>query len=678
VGGHLGGEGPPVPPVTALPLSLLVLALAGSTPELRHRLAERAEALLPEAGDAAAVMDLATGELMLAHHPDVLTRAFPPGSVLKLASAYAALDTHQLPEEPQRCRGRAEVGGRERACWLRSGHGHVELHRALALSCNLYFHALGEVLEGEALLGALRAFGLGRPTGALPGEEGGVLPPALSREDRIRVAAGDSERVRTTPLQLLQVAALVAGRGQARAPGGRAGPRLENVGAVDVLREAMRQATESGTLEATRLGTLEGAGKTGTARWEKGWHTHGWFIGFAPFHAPRFAVVVFAREGRGAHQAAQPGTELLIVALGHEEPASTPRELPPGHLRVRVLEKLQPMRATVRSAGGRLRCDGATLEVDGSTVEVGQGLLELGRPDWRCRELYAPGEGVVVRLGTTTRRYRGALRMTVLDGRLAFFNELSVEDYLRGVVGSELAGRPEALKAQAVVSRTFALAERGRHGRAGYDVCDLTHCQLYRGRQDERPEVDAAVEATRGKVLRGREGEALAPAFFHSSCGGATSTAGDVFGASGPSSAVVDRVGGSGPLCAASPHHRWHFEVSREELARALGLEAEGAAFEVLRADKGGRVLEARTFRVPLSGEAFHARVGRALGYQKVKSLALRAREEGGKVRFEGQGLGHGVGLCQYGANELERRGYGYEKILKHYFPERTVGEPSL
>ncbi|MFY0577173.1 SpoIID/LytB domain-containing protein [Cystobacter fuscus] len=191
------------------------------------------------------------------------------------------------------------------------------------------------------------------------------------------------------------------------------------------------------------------------------------------------------------------------------------------------------MRVRVMTDGGRLRCDGKTLELTGATAEIDQGLLDLGRPDRRCRELYAPGEGVVVRLGATTRRYRGALRATVLDGRIALFNELSVEDYLRGVVGSELAGKPEALKAQAVVSRTYALAGRNRHERAGYDVCDLTHCQLYRGRQDERPEVDKAVEATRGRVLRGRHAsEPLAPAYFHSSCGGATSTAASVFGAS--------------------------------------------------------------------------------------------------------------------------------------------------
>lgn len=659
---------------------LLVLSVAGGTPEPRTRLAERAEALLPDEDDAAAVMDLATGELVLAHHPAVLTRAFPPGSVLKLASAYAALDTHRLPEEPLRCRGRAEIGGRERTCWHRPGHGRLELTRALALSCNLYFHALGDALEGEALLRTLRAFGLGRPTGALPGEEGGVLPQVLSREDRIRVAAGDSERVQTTPLQLLQVAAMIAGRGQARRPGAvgdRHGPRLENVAAVDVLREAMRQAAESGTLGATRLGTLEGAGKTGTARWEKGWQTHGWFIGFAPFRAPRFAVVAFAREGRGAHQAAQPGTELLSLALGGEEPQSTPWERPPGHLRVRVLEKLRPVRATVTSHGGKLRCDGKTLELTGATAEIDQGLLDLGRPDWRCRELHVPGEGVVVRLGATTRRYRGGLRATVLDGQIALFNELPVEDYLRGVVGSELAGKPEALKAQAIVSRTYALAGRDRHGRAGYDVCDLTHCQLYRGRQDERADVDAAVEATRGKVLRGRgAGGPLAPTYFHSSCGGSTSTAANVFGSAEASTAVVDRVGTSRPLCAASPHHRWRFEVSREKLARALGIPAEGPAFEVLRGDSGGRALEVRTFGVPLSGQAFHARVGRELGYQTLKSLAMSAREVGSKVRFEGRGLGHGVGLCQYGAKELERRGYTYERILRHYFPERTIGEP--
>ncbi|MFY0577174.1 hypothetical protein ACN28S_25195 [Cystobacter fuscus] len=157
------------------------------------------------------------------------------------------------------------------------------------------------------------------------------MPQALSREDRIRVAAGDSERVQVTPLQLLQMAAVVAGRGQARSRGegsGRQGPRLGNLAAVEVLREAMRQAAESGTLEATRLGTLEGRGRRAPrAGTRAGTRTAG-SSGSRP--SARHASRWWSSPGRDVEptEAAQPGTELLSLALGGDAPKSTPWERP--------------------------------------------------------------------------------------------------------------------------------------------------------------------------------------------------------------------------------------------------------------------------------------------------------------------------------------------------------------
>jgi stage II sporulation protein D len=273
------------------------------------------------------------------------------------------------------------------------------------------------------------------------------------------------------------------------------------------------------------------------------------------------------------------------------------------------------------------------------------------------------------------RRFRGALTVTVRDGQLLLVNELPLEAYLGGVVGGEqLAGRPEALKAQAVVSRTYALAGLRRHAEAGHQLCDLTHCQLYRGRDDERPEVAAAVEATRGLVLRHRG--ALEPTAFHAACGGATSAPADVFGEASAQKGVSDVAPGeSAPLCGAAPDFTWTRALPRARLAAALGLPAEGPALEVLRRDAGGRVLEVRAFGVHLSGNALQARVGRALGFGVLKSLAVTVAEVDGEVRLSGRGLGHGVGLCQHGARELARRGQDFRHILAHYFPDGVLGD---
>lgn len=665
-----------------LALALAVGLGAGAAPPaapLAERLKTAAQSALPDEADAAAVVDLATGELVLAHHPAVLARAYPPGSVLKLVTAYAALSHEVDPSKVERCTGSATLLGDRYKCWSADGHGDVDLTRALAVSCNLYFNRLGSRLAPDAFLSAARSLGLGRSTASgLPSEEPGSLPPGLTSKELITVAAGDGYQVSVTPLQLLQLAASVAGRGQARPlspPGAktsRPGLVLANGAAVDFLREAMRQAAETGTLAGTRLGTVDGAGKTGTARWEHGFKTHAWFIGFAPFAAPRYAVVAFAHSGQGAVQAAQPGVALLRAAMGFE--ADPPAlAAAPGQLRIRVLERNHAQRALFETQSGHLSCDGAMLELAGARLEIDSGLIDVGKPNLRCRELTAPGEGVAVEVDGKRRRFRGSVRASVKDGQLAFVNDVKLEDYLRGVVGGEqLAGLPEALEAQAVVSRTYALAGRGRHEAAGYDLCDLTHCQLYRGRDDERAESDRAVAATKGQVLR-HQG-ALEPTFFHSACGGATSRPADVFKEASAQPGVKDSDARGKPLCAASPNFRWSWDVARARLASALGVPAEGPAFEAARRDPQGRVLELKSFGVPLTGNAFQARVGRALGFETLKSMKVRATEEAGVVHFRGDGLGHGVGMCQFGARELARQGRDYQAILRHYFPGGSLG----
>lgn len=365
---------------------------------------------------------------------------------------------------------------------------------------------------------------------------------------------------------------------------------------------------------------------------------------------------------------------LLALAWGESTPAARPERgpLPKGVvLRVRILGRSHPTRAWIRSNASTLVCDDVPLDVRDAEIRMDADRLDVGRPGLRCRRLWALGDGVTVRIDGSARHYRGSLRATVLDGEIALFNDVDVESYVRGVVGSEqLHGALEAIKAQAVVSRTYATQNVGRHANAGYDLCDLTHCQLYRGRSAESHEGDVAVRATRGEILR-KEDKPVA-AFFHSTCGGATSSTHDVFGTDDPSPGVRDG-DGTGILCLHSPFFQWSWEVTRMALAEALGVPARGKSFGVVSYDASGRALRVRAFGVEMTGEDFHARVGRAFGYQSLKSLKLTAVERGDRVRFDGQGMGHGVGLCQHGAYELARRGRTYREILAHYFSGSTV-----
>ncbi len=340
----------------------------------------------------------------------------------------------------------------------------------------------------------------------------------------------------------------------------------------------------------------------------------------------------------------------------------------PLDVRVRVLERERLTQATARAA--QLSCEGALLpspqrtRVDGARLVVGEKV---------CTELTLSGSP---ELSTDERtfRYPGVLRLTAARGALVVINSVDVEAYVARVLGAELAaGPPAALEAQAVVARTFALAARDRH--ADHALCDLTHCQRYSGDVEPSQAVQRATEATRGLVLR-RGGVALVPTYFHAACGGHTSDEAWVFPgrtAEPTGQAVPDLLRGK-PACAAAPDFQWTWSTSRLDLARAVGRKDTGAAFEPLQRDEAGRVVQLRTFGLRLSGADFASLVGRAFGWQALRSLRVSTTEVEGELRFEGRGLGHGVGLCQAGAVARAEAGADRAALLRHYFPGSVVG----
>jgi stage II sporulation protein D len=339
-------------------------------------------------------------------------------------------------------------------------------------------------------------------------------------------------------------------------------------------------------------------------------------------------------------------------------------------LEVRILELEKPGRVTLE--GKALTCNEQPLKE--TSVELRQYGQQLEFKETRCDSVTAVGE-VTVRTGEVKRRYPGKVRATIAAVGVHLVNEVELEDYLPGVVGSELAqGAPAALEAQAVVSRTFAASARERHGTAGHDLCDTAHCQLYRGREDESDATRAAVKRTAGQVLL-VGGVALRPAYFHAACGGATSRASDVFGELGVSPGVSDLLD-DGPACKDAEGFRWSFEVEKSELARVLGGDREAAAFTALRRDGASRAIEVMLLGKRMSGNQFVTQMGQRFGWKSIRSARVTVREAEAMVRFEGTGLGHGVGLCQHGAMALAKKGLDAQKILKRYFPDRTVRVP--
>ena len=293
--------------------------------------------------------------------------------------------------------------------------------------------------------------------------------------------------------------------------------------------------------------------------------------------------------------------------------------------------------------------------------------------------LLFPARDGTLRIGKI--RYRGTLRLRVREAtrRLDAINELGLERYLQGVITSEMRAHwpPEALRAQAVVARTYAAYEiRSGYTRSkrGFDVFDDDNSQAYRGVSGETPEAIEAVQATYGVVLRfdGR----LFKTFYQNTCGGRTESAQIVF----DEQPIPPLAGRECAYCSHSKHFRWKVEVQKADLAaRLYGNKeaADGLTARILEKTPGGLALKVvvqspRGGERPMSGRDFRS----AVGSSKLQSLAFDVTDAGDRLVIDGRGWGHLVGLCQEGA-----RGFAeahpeatYRDILQYYYPGATAG----
>ena len=294
------------------------------------------------------------------------------------------------------------------------------------------------------------------------------------------------------------------------------------------------------------------------------------------------------------------------------------------------------------------------------------------------------------------RAYRGSLELRRDGVGLVAINVVPLERYLAGVVGAEMGlRRPEeleALKAQAIVSRTYALRNQGRWKERGFDLLGSVSDQAYAGQLTESPLANAAVAATRGEVVTW-EGQPI-DAFFSSTCGGRTEEGVAAFaGASRPYlHAVDDRDATGTPWCATSPRYHWKAGWTAGQLALILR--------KTLAAENlpGGRASDLRDIRIGTHTAtdriATLELIGRN-GRTTVSGQAVRrvlAPPEGGilwstdftvhvtrtgtkleRIDVDGRGNGHGVGMCQWGAIGRARAGQDYHQILISYFPGTDI-----
>jgi stage II sporulation protein D len=275
------------------------------------------------------------------------------------------------------------------------------------------------------------------------------------------------------------------------------------------------------------------------------------------------------------------------------------------------------------------------------------------------------GEGFLV---VEHKRLRGELRLLNRNGKIRVINLVDLEEYLRGVVPSEVPHEwpEEALMAQAIAARTYALRQREQNTAQEYDLSATVRDQVYSGVEAETPRTDAAVRDTEGRVIT-YNGE-LIQAAYHSTSAGFTEDAKEVWGEEIPYLRGV-----SCPFDEDSPYYEWERGVGPDRLEEALraagyriGTLATLTPFDWTDSGRVGRlrVLHSEG-ELLIRGDDLR----RVLGYRELPSTRFDVGGMGRELRIRGNGYGHGVGLCQWGSKKLAERGYTADQILRYYYP---------
>ncbi len=347
-------------------------------------------------------------------------------------------------------------------------------------------------------------------------------------------------------------------------------------------------------------------------------------------------------------------------------------------------------------------------------------IYESGQNDFFLRASTKTSSNVVV--GYNTKTYRGGIGFKRYpDSVLTVINYISLDDYLYGVLPKEMSGSwpLEALKAQAIAARNFAVASMGKHSEHGFDICSTTDCQVYGGHSVEKPRSNQAVDESSGKLLK-YNGK-IVQAYYHSNSGGQTENIENIW-----TSSLPYIVGVHDPYSVGSPNTDWELSYTLKEIENILS--KKGYSIGTLKDVRIEEVSEnGRVQKLVFIGSAGKAELikekSRALfGYTTLKSMWFELGNKpmvtvvsrssysrtdlstanyvtangiessnnnsfvvtdgqntdklsfsSDKVVFRGHGFGHGLGMSQWGAKVMAESGFDYEQILTHYYKNTII-----
>lgn len=257
------------------------------------------------------------------------------------------------------------------------------------------------------------------------------------------------------------------------------------------------------------------------------------------------------------------------------------------------------------------------------------------------------------------RWYRGRVRLVRQDKGLTAINHLDMEDYLYSVVGAEAipSWPQEALKAQAVAARTYALYKRNTAKNGLYDLDPTTKTQVYKGLSSEYTTTHQAVQATAGQVMT-YNGKIIL-AVFHSSSGGHTENVEDIWTSPLPYLRGVVDYDHNAPV------FQWTKTLPQSQVSRSVGGVGNIKAMIPEKTTPQGRVVTMKVIGDHGTKQVSGAKLRTALD---LRSTLFRVSLDGGSLQITGRGFGHGLGLSQWGAQYLAENGINYQQILAHYY----------
>lgn len=265
------------------------------------------------------------------------------------------------------------------------------------------------------------------------------------------------------------------------------------------------------------------------------------------------------------------------------------------------------------------------------------------------------------------RKYRGALEVRFCGDKLRLINIVSIEEYLYGVLPSEIlpSSPNEALYAQAIAARTLALGP-ARHRGQGFDFCADVHCQVYKGLSAENPATNRAVDKTYGEILV-YKGEPI-EVFYHSHCGGCLSD--DVFG----QLPYLENKSDIYCIDSGGAAFRWQRAYDAEDFEFVFGFPLK--SLKEINITEEGSCRRIKEIELITSGGKKSIRGGLKIRdyFDKLRSSLFEVELRPGPLLvFSGFGFGHGSGMCQAGAMQMGREGKSYRQILKHYYPGAEI-----